>query len=56
MNLGETIKLTEEVKHADCLLVLDNYFIPFRVTKNLLANGLFSVGTMRPQKKDVPQI
>ncbi|GFU05897.1 piggyBac transposable element-derived protein 4 [Trichonephila clavipes] len=58
MSLGETvtIKLTEDVKHTRRLVAHDNYFTSFRLPKNLLANGLFSVGTVRPQRKDLPQM
>lgn len=57
-NLGETVvtKLTEDVKHTGRLIAHDNYFTSFRLAKKLLASGLFSVGTVKPQRKGLPQM
>lgn len=56
MNVGETVvtKLTDDVKYTGRFIAHDNYFTSFRLSKNLLVSGLFSVLTVRPQRKDFP--
>ena len=41
LNLGETAatKLTKDMKHTSCLIGQVNYYTPFRLAKNLHANG-----------------
>ena len=46
----------ENVKHTGHIIAYDDYFTYFKLAKNLLANGLFSVGNVRPQRKYVPQM
>ncbi|GFX59820.1 piggyBac transposable element-derived protein 4 [Trichonephila clavipes] len=52
LNLGKTVvtKLTEDVKHTG-RLIAHNYFSSLR-----LANSLFSVGTVKLQRKDLLQM
>ncbi|GFT66647.1 protein glass [Nephila pilipes] len=49
-------KLMEDVKHTGCLIALDNYFTSFRLAKDLLVSGLFSMGTVRPKSMDLPSM
>ncbi|XP_035214182.1 piggyBac transposable element-derived protein 4-like [Stegodyphus dumicola] len=42
------------MKHTGYLIAYDNYLTSFRLAKSLLISGLFSVGTVRPQRKDLP--
>ncbi|GBM86181.1 hypothetical protein AVEN_48192-1 [Araneus ventricosus] len=43
----------EDVKHTG-RIAHDNYFTSFSLAKNLLVSDLFSMGNVRPQRKDLP--
>lgn len=42
------------MKHTGCLIAHGNYFTSFKLAKNLLVNGLFSVRSVRLQRKELP--
>ena len=44
------------MKHTGCLTAQNNCYTFFRLAKKLLAHGLLSMGTVKPERKDIPQM
>ena len=54
--LGEAvvIQLTEKIKNLDCQIFIDNFFNTSSLQKKLLENRILSFGTMRMNRKHLP--
>ncbi|XP_054920597.1 piggyBac transposable element-derived protein 4-like [Dermacentor andersoni] len=49
-------KFTEEVAQTECLVVFDNFFSSPELLQNLFEEGIYSVATVRQQRKGLPEI
>nr|CAH7761068.1 unnamed protein product [Callosobruchus chinensis] len=56
--LGEkvVIKLTYSLKNQKCLVAFDNFFTSVPLMEKLLNDGIFAVGTVRTNRKNLPDI
>nr|CAH7762126.1 unnamed protein product [Callosobruchus chinensis] len=56
--LGEkvVIKLTSSLKNQKCLVAFDNFFTSVPLIEKLLNDGIFAVGTVRTNRKNLPDI
>ncbi|XP_072145279.1 piggyBac transposable element-derived protein 4-like [Dermacentor andersoni] len=49
-------KFTEELAQTECLVVFDNFFSSPELLQNLFEEGIYSVATVRQQRKGLPEI
>lgn len=49
-------KFTEELVGTECLVVFDNFFSSPELMQNLFDHGIYAVGTVRAQRKGLPDV
>lgn len=56
--LGErvVINLTASLKNKNCLVAFDNFFTSVELMEKLLQDGIFALGTVRTNRKNLPDI
>nr|CAH7733294.1 unnamed protein product [Callosobruchus chinensis] len=56
--LGEkvVIKLTSSLKNQKCLVAFDNFFTSVPLMEKLLNDGIFAVGTVRTNRRNLPDV
>lgn len=58
MNLGERVvmKLCQGLANSQCIVAFDNYFSTLNLCESLLLNNIYSVGTVRPNRRGLPEM
>ncbi|CAH1957168.1 unnamed protein product [Acanthoscelides obtectus] len=56
--LGErvVINLTSSLKNKDCMVAFDNFFTSVNLMETLLKDGIYALGTVRSNRKNLPDI